>query len=270
MNKVDASEEIIHSICQSLGPVILRSRVESFTVLNSKVPVKFVHELIKHTKDIFSESTIKLHAESEKRRHARPIIAPQSNHDETKSNNNKRGTNLMSFMRPAINTEELNKWTMNSVMGVFQRNNNSSPTQEQQQQQQSTTPQNRSVPLAFGSIITRHESPPSSPRISPAITEEVAEENKVMFNGDHIFDDEVNQEKPDDILKDLDEKPKVAAQPESATAATVVTAATTNTTVPKEDKKNEDEKKDTPEQRPPHAGHIDSSFFDDDDDEDED
>lgn len=212
--------------------------------MNSKVPVKFVLELIKHTKEIFSETTVKLHAESEKRRHARPIVAPQASLEDTKSN--KRSSSLMSFMRPTISTaEELNKWTMNSMMGVFQRNTSHSPT-EQQQQQTSTTPANRSVPLAFGSTITQQDSPPSSPRISPAtVTEETVEE--VMFDGDHIFDEEPTQtEKSQDILKDFEDV-KIVAE--------------------KQEKKEENNTQERPAAAAAAAGHIDSSFFDDDEDE---
>ncbi|KAI9256394.1 hypothetical protein EDC94DRAFT_616308 [Helicostylum pulchrum] len=257
VSEVDASDEIVHSICQSLGPVILRSRVDSFTVMNSKVPVKFVLELIKHSKEIFSESTVKLHAESEKRRHARPIVAPQASLEDTKSSN-KRSNSLMSFMRPTINTaEELNKWTMNSMMGVFQRNTGQSPTEQQQQQQQtSTAPASRSVPLAFGSTITQQDSPPSSPRISPATVEETVEE--VMFDGDHIFDEETTTtqtEKSQDILKDFEEvkvvEEKQENKEENNTQERPATAAATTATAAA-------------------GGHIDSSFFDDDDEEDED
>lgn len=220
-------------ICQSLGPVILRSRTESFSILNSKVSIKFVHELIKHCKEIFSESTLKLHAESEKRRLARPIVAPQSD-ESIKAN--KRASGLMSFMRPTINTaEELNKWTVNSMMGVFQRNTttNSSPTNELPHSPSTT---NRSVPLSFGSTITQQESPPSSPKISA-----IHEEPKVMFDGDHIFDETAAHSTSEDILKDIDEKSI----------------------------KKEEEKENTQPVRPPPGEHIDSSFFDD-DDEDED
>lgn len=239
-----ASDETINLICQSLGPVILRARVDSFSILNSKVPIKFVYELIKHCKEIFSESTLKLHAESEKRRLARPIIAPQPQGDEAKSS--KRGNTLMSFMRPTINTaEELNKWTVNSMMGVFQRNTNQSPTDQQQQQQQQPATTNRSVPLAFGSTITQ-DSPPSSPRLTPAV--EKVEENKVVFDGDHIFDDEVQDSKSEDILKDIEEKSSEKTETK--------------------DEKKKDEDNNTQE-RPSQSGHIDSSFFDDDDEEDE-
>lgn len=231
-----ADDETIHTICQSLGPVILRSRVESFSVLNSKVPVKFVNELIKHCKEVFSESTMKLHAESEKRRLARPIVAPQS---EESGKSNKRASSLMSFMRPTINTaEELNKWTVNSMMGVFQRNTASqSPTD----QSQSPTSANRTVPLSFGSTITQQESPPSSPRAAPTIVEE--EPPKVMFDGDHIFD-ETTQNKSESILKDIEEE---------------------GTDIEKKDGKDQN----TQQTRPAPAEHIDSSFFDDDDEEDD-
>ncbi|KAG2197940.1 hypothetical protein INT47_002967 [Mucor saturninus] len=246
ISNVGASDETINLICQSLGPVVLRARVDSFSILNSKTPVKFVQELIKHSKEIFSESTLKLHAESEKRRLARPIIAPQPQGDETKSTS-KRANTLMSFMRPTISTaEELNKWTVNSMMGVFQRNTNQSPT-DQQPPPPATT--NRSVPLAFGSTITQ-DSPPSSPRLTAATAADVekVEENKVMFDGDHIFDDEVQNSKSEDILKDIEEK-------------STDTKETTN-----DEKKKEE---DNTQQRPSQGGHIDSSFFDDDDEEDE-
>jgi hypothetical protein len=219
-------------ICQSIGPVILRSRVESFSVLNSKVAVKFVHELIKHSKEIFSESTMKLHAESEKRRLARPIIAPQQQSDES-IKTNKRASGLMSFMRPTINTaEELNKWTVNSMMGVFQRNTTNSQSPTEHSQSPSTTT-NRSVPLSFGSTITQQDSPPSSPMMTVH-----EEEPKIMFDGDHIFD-ETTQNASEDILKDIDEK------------------------------KEEEKEKHTQPIRPTPGEHIDSSFFDDDDEDDE-
>lgn len=266
---MEASDDTLHNICQSLGPVILRARVDSFSILNSKVPVKFVHELMKYTKEIFSESTLKLHAESEKRRHARPIVAPTTTtQGETTSSNgtatsksNKRASSLMSFMRPTINTaEELNKWTVNSMMGVFQRNTSQSPTSSEQQQ--AHTPTTRSVPLSFGStIITQQDSPPSSPAInathntSPSL-DRIVEENKVMFDGDHIFDNEVpaaTAEKKDDEGIKQGEKEKEI--------------------VTKEEKKKEQDTQPTQEEvenRPAPAEHIDSSFFDDDDEEDED
>lgn len=203
------------------------------------MPVKFVHELIKYNKEIFSESTIKLHAESEKRRLARPIIAPQPQGDEAKSG--KRTNTLMSFMRPTINTaEELNKWTVNSMMGVFQRNTNQSPTD--QQQTPATT--NRSVPLTFGSTITQ-DSPPSSPRLIAVVENGV--ESKVMFDGDHIFDDEIQNSKSEDILKDIEEK-------------------STETIT----KTNEIKDEDNTQERSSQGGPIDTSFFDDDDEEEED
>jgi hypothetical protein len=243
-------------ICQSLGPVILRARVDSFSILNNKVPVKFVHELMKYSQDIFSESTMKLHAESEKRRHARPIVAPaDESATATKSSNNKRASSLMSFMRPTINTaEELNKWTVNSMMGVFNRNANSqSPTE-----QQLHTPSSRSVvPLNFGStIITQQDSPPSSPAMVASNTKTTTppldkiEENKVMFDGDHIFDDE-------DVA---------AAEKEDNQGTKEEGIEETK----EEGKKKENDTQQEPTKRPATTEHIDSSFFDDDDEEDED
>ena len=222
--KSEASEDTIHMICQSLGPVILRSRFESFSVLNSKISVKFVQELIKHHQQIFSETTLKLHAESEKRRLASPIVAPQS---EEANKSNKRASGLMSFIRPSISTaEDLNKWTVNSVMGVFQKNTS------QTELPHSPTTVNRAVPLSLGPTITQQDSPPSSPKTT------AVEEPKVMFDGDHIFD-ETTESKTEDILKDMDEK--------------------------SEEKVKEIEEN-TPA-RPAPVEHIDSSFFDDDDDD---
>jgi hypothetical protein len=248
IEKVSASPDITHTISQSLGPVILRSRVDTFSILNSKVPVKFVQEMINHYNDIFSHATLKLHTENEKRRLARPIVAQQQLQAEEKSN--KRSNSLMSFMRPTINTaEELNKWTVNSMMGVFQRgsttNTTTSPT---------TSPtmgnNSRSVPLSFGSTITQQESPPSSPSISPAHIKE--ELNKVMFDGgDDIFDDkkqhqqdESHDTKTEEILNDIEAKPTA-----------------------KED--DEDNNNNNAQQQKPAHENIDSSFFDDDDDDDD-
>jgi hypothetical protein len=151
----------------------------------------------------------------------------------------------MSFMRPTINTaEELNKWTVNSMMGVFQRTTTGqSPTD---QQAQTPTTRSAAVPLNFGSTITQQESPPSSPRVTAATTLDAIEENEVMFDGDHIFDEETTT-KSEDILKDID-------QEKSAT--------------------EEEKKENTQEQQEPtspsHGERIDSSFFDDDDEEEED
>ncbi|KAL0139254.1 hypothetical protein V8B55DRAFT_1449292 [Mucor lusitanicus] len=228
IQKTSASTDNIHNISQSLGPVILRSRVESFTILNSKTPVKFAQELINHYDNIFSESTLKLHAESEKRRLAKPIIAVQPQEEKA----NKRGS-LMSFMRPTINTaEELNKWTVNSMMGVFQRNSTTaaSPTSMEQQ-----SPLTRSVPLSFGSTITRQESPPSSPAMSPSASIPGAKKKEEPATED------ATHAGTDDILQDIDSKPE-------------------------EEKPNN-----TQAQQParPVPEQIDSSFFDDDDDEEE-
>jgi hypothetical protein len=240
IEKVSASPEIIHTICQSLGPVILRARVDTFSILNSKVPVKFVQEMINHYHDIFSESTLKLHVENEKRRLARPIVAQQVQPEDKSS---KRATSLMSFMRPTINTaEELNKWTVNSMMGVFQRTTATatSPTASP-----TMSGNNRSVPLSFGSTITQQESPPSSPSISPSLPVNSKEEPKIMFDGgDDIFDGEkpqqedVHDPKTEDILNDIDAK--------------TPTKQDTN----------------TQQQKTAHEN-IDSSFFDDDEDDDD-
>ncbi|KAG1048528.1 hypothetical protein G6F43_009084 [Rhizopus delemar] len=152
----NTSSDIVHAICQSLGPNILRPKSESYTTLNSKIPVQWMHFLLEQ--DLFSESTLKLHAESEKRRQAKPIVVSK----EEKKNAN----SLMSLI------VDENKWS--SVMGVFQRNQSSSPTSSVASP---TVEPKSSISLSFGSTVIT-QSPPQSPKL-------------VMFDGEDIFNDKV-------------------------------------------------------------------------------
>ncbi|KAI9271421.1 hypothetical protein BY458DRAFT_555626 [Sporodiniella umbellata] len=127
-----ASSDTVHDICQSLGPHLVRSQIESYTTLNSKIPTQWMHTLLEH--NFFSPSTHKLHAESEKRRKAKPIVV------ETDKKNG-----LMSLI------VDETKW--NTMKGVFQRSP-SSPTVEPKS----------SISLSFGSTVIT-QSPPSSPKI---------------------------------------------------------------------------------------------------------
>ncbi|CAO3702402.1 unnamed protein product [Rhizopus stolonifer] len=127
-----ASPDTVHAISQSLGPHILRPRLESYTTLNSKIPIQWMHMLLEQ--DLFSSSTHKLHADSEKRRRAKPIVV------ETEKKNG-----LMSLI------VDETKW--NTVKGVFQRSP-SSPTVEPKS----------SISLSFGSTVIT-QSPPQSPKI---------------------------------------------------------------------------------------------------------
>ncbi|KAI8369012.1 hypothetical protein BD560DRAFT_490159 [Blakeslea trispora] len=206
IKSTSASSDIVDQICQVLGPVILKSRTDTFSILNSRMPFKFCRALIYNYNDIFSETAVKLHAESEKRRHAKPIVAQTEEKTQTK-----RGSLMMSFMRPGA-TEG---W-----MGVFQRN--ASPTSPVE----NTVA--RTVPLSFASTITQHESPPSSPTLSPP-----KKATEIMFDGgDDIFDE-------DTFLKGMEED---------------------------EEDEQEQQKDDTQPKKPSQA-RIDSSFFDDDEED---
>ncbi|OBZ85642.1 Rho-GTPase-activating protein 8 [Choanephora cucurbitarum] len=183
-----APSDIVDQICQTMGPVILKNRNDTFSTLNSRVPFKFCQALICNYDDIFSETTFKLHAESEKRRHAKPIVAQTEEKAQTK-----RSSLMMSFMRPG--TAE-GGWS--NMMGVFQRN--TSPTSPVE----NTVA--RTVPLSFASTITQHESPPSSPTLSPK-----KKEAEIMFDGDDIFDADTLLEEKDQHQKD-DTQPKKPSQ----------------------------------------------------------
>ncbi|KAI8391155.1 uncharacterized protein BYT42DRAFT_610408 [Radiomyces spectabilis] len=180
----DGKNIMIEQISQSLGSVILRARTESLTTLTSRVPVRLALDLIKHQKEIFSENTLKSHAESEKRRQARPLVASKSDFSladqggKATSPTKKRG--LMSFMRP--NMEDTAKWGVNSMMGVFQRGAAADSPNE-------TKPTiNTATPRHFGGSTITQESPPSSPKVSPQKPSlPVDEKSDVMFDvTDHL------------------------------------------------------------------------------------
>ncbi|KAF7726518.1 hypothetical protein EC973_008649 [Apophysomyces ossiformis] len=194
-NGESLSDDEVHAIAQSLGPVILRARVESLMTLTSKVPIRLAHDLITHFKNIFSESTFKAHAESEKRRQARPLIATKADYPLAAGNpspTKKRG--FMSLVRPSV--EETTKWGMNSMMGVFQRTT-SSPGSD-------TRPVTAPAPMHFGGSAITHGSPPPSPKSNH--TEAVHnEETEVMFDvAEHVnrktkSDNDINSNAVDDL-----------------------------------------------------------------------
>ncbi|KAI8882886.1 hypothetical protein K501DRAFT_323748 [Backusella circina FSU 941] len=260
INEYSISNDVLDSICQSLGPIILRPRVETYTTMNSKVPFKFLKDLIKHENGIFSETTLKLHSESEKRRQAKPIvvtkddihtIAETNSSDNTDSVGNrtaKRAGSLMSFMRPSV-MEDTAKWGMSSVMGVFQRNNNGSVSPE------ATISTGRPISLSFGSPITQNESPPSSPRgFKPSDDSSIpSAASEVMFDiGEKIFTEPSAEKSDDAILKEVDVTQQVKKSVDVNSNSQTEKDANTQQSVP-EVKQEE----------------IDSSFFDDDDDDDE-
>ncbi|KAG0166219.1 hypothetical protein DFQ28_007612 [Apophysomyces sp. BC1034] len=193
-NQDALSDDEIYAIGQSLGPAILRARVESLTTLTSKIPARLAQDLITHFADIFSESTLQSHAESEKRRQARPLVATKSDYPlaaGSPSPTKKRG--FMSLVRPSV--EETTKWGVNSMMGVFQRTA-SSPVSD-------TRTFTTATPMHFGGSAITHGSPPSSPKSNHA---EIAPttEAEVMFDvAEHI---NRNSKDDDDVrLKATDE-----------------------------------------------------------------
>lgn len=103
------NDDVLIATSQSVGAVILRPRTESLTTLTSRMPERFARDLLIHTDTLFSDSVRKSHAESEKRRQAKPLVAQNP---APASPTTKRS--LMSFMQE-------DKWGVNSVMGVFQR-----------------------------------------------------------------------------------------------------------------------------------------------------
>jgi hypothetical protein len=223
--------------------------------MNSKVPFKFLKDLIKYYDGIFSESTLKLHSESEKRRHAKPIIASKDDINTISETNSgasddsgnraaKRAGSLMSFMRPSV-MEDTAKWGMSSVMGVFQRNNNGPVSPE------ATVSTGRPISLSFGSPITQNESPPSSPKgFKPSEDSSIPSiASEVVFDaGEKIFT-EPSDTNDNAVLKDIDSSQQAKksldgqAEKETSTQQSLSEAK---------------------------QGEIDSSFFDDDDDDDDD
>ncbi|KAI8144984.1 Rho GTPase activation protein, partial [Fennellomyces sp. T-0311] len=137
-------QDDVQAISDSLGPVILRPRTESLTTLTSSLPIQFVQDLVNHYDTLFSEATLKSHAESEKRRQARPLVA--TNYPLPSTNNEANTTS--------------DKW-----MGVFQRNNSmsSASTSSSSEPRSSFTRPTPPIPIT---AITQG-SPPSSPKELP-------------------------------------------------------------------------------------------------------
>lgn len=160
-NKLD--DAAVESIGDSLGSVILRPGHESLTTLTSRVPMYFGRDLIKHYDTFFNEATLKSHAESEKRRQARPLRAESNLADATRQPQQRRS--LMSFMRS--NNEE--KWNM-----IFQRNAagttsaaSSSAASVASSERVSSSSFTRPTPMTSGTA-TMQDSPPLSPVKAPA------------------------------------------------------------------------------------------------------
>ncbi|KAI9254436.1 hypothetical protein BDA99DRAFT_157514 [Phascolomyces articulosus] len=195
----------IQAVSQSLGPVILRPRVESLATLTSPMPLLFVKDVLNHFDTIFSESTLKSHAESEKRRQARPLIATNyplsvgtgvnnnNNNNNiatptTPTNNNndttpllapsptKQRRGIMSFMRSSSMNETTPSPTSNNDkwMGVFQRNNSISSTSTKSSSEQQRTSFTRPTPPISTTAITQG-SPPSSPTMNATRNNSVKE-----------------------------------------------------------------------------------------------
>lgn len=124
----------------------------------------FGRDLIKHYDTFFNEATLKSHAESEKRRQARPLRAESNLGDATKQPQQRRS--LMSFMRS--NNEE--KWNM-----IFQRNgagttsatSSSSAASVASSERVSSSSFTRPTPMTSGTA-TMQDSPPLSPVKAPA------------------------------------------------------------------------------------------------------
>ena len=156
----------MESIGESLGTVVLRPRHESLTTLTSRVPMYFGRDLIKHYDTFFNEATMKSHAESEKRRQARPLRAESNLADATtKHQQPQQRRSLMSFMRS--NNEE--KWNM-----IFQRNatgttssTSSSAASVASSERISSSSFTRPTPMTSGTA-TMQDSPPLSPVKAPA------------------------------------------------------------------------------------------------------
>ena len=162
------------------------------------MPTLLAKDLLNHYDTVFSEATLKSHAESEKRRQARPLIAtnyplamssslvgtpttPTSTNNATNNNNDassppaasptKQRRGLMSFMRNNNNSNETsatNNTDSNRWMGVFQRNNSvssSSASTNSSSEQQRTSFSRPTPPIPTTATAITKGSPPSSPKI---------------------------------------------------------------------------------------------------------
>ncbi|KAI7849131.1 hypothetical protein BDC45DRAFT_521630 [Circinella umbellata] len=184
----------IQTVSQSLGPVILRPQVESLATLTTPMPTLFAEDLLNHYDSVFSESSLKSHAENEKRRQARPLIATNyplamssslvgtptstsnaTNNDDASSppapSPTKQRRGIMSFMRSNNNsnsneTSAMNNTDTNRWMGVFQRNNSvssSSASTNSSSEQQRTSFSRPTPPIPTAATAITQGSPPSSP-----------------------------------------------------------------------------------------------------------
>lgn len=178
-------DETVTAISQSLGSVMIRTNQESLTALTSRVPAHLTYDLIKHYNDIFSDTTLQAHTDSEKRRQARPLVVAQASNyatssaspstTSTDSSATKKLGGIMSFMRSGGIVDDP-KWSL----GVFRGNGTSN-----QQENVSATSTSNTRHSFTPSTIT-HGSPPLVPQKDstspspPPVTE-------VMFDvADHV------------------------------------------------------------------------------------
>ncbi|KAI8977386.1 hypothetical protein BDF20DRAFT_874498 [Mycotypha africana] len=273
---VSASSEIIESMCHSLGPVVLRARVESFSTLNSKVPFRLMYELISHYHEIFTETTFKMQFERVKQRQAKLVVAAtdieqQPRHGDTSQNSAKRSnsSSFMSFMRPTINTsEELsNKWR-----NMFQKNTTSSPLSAGLSSSSSpgggsqpSPSMVKSIPLSFGSLITGETFLSSSPPSSLKDNATVATKATTISSGDdkdNIPSPSLEQEQPTTVMFDANNHMKEEdSQPNGSQEDRFLAHNS-------DDNSNNNDAASSVK-RPEKPNETDSSFFDDDDDEEE-
>ncbi|CAO3594914.1 unnamed protein product [Absidia cylindrospora] len=178
----DVPDETITAISQSLGSVMIRSNRESLTTLTSRVPAHLTYDLITHFNDIFSDTTLQAHAESEKRRQARPLVVTQAASYATSSDSpititdspttKKRG-GIMSFMRSGGIVDEP-KWSLGVFRGNESSNQQATSTSTTRHSFTPSTITNGSPPL----LPQNDAVPPPSP--SPPVAE-------VMFDvTDHV------------------------------------------------------------------------------------
>ncbi|CAO3611018.1 unnamed protein product [Cunninghamella echinulata] len=199
------SDEILTSISQSLGSAIVRSRDDTLTSSTSRVPASLTYDLIKHYDDVFNENTLQAHAESEKRRQAKPIVVADNTESSTANSSlNKKRGGIMSFMRN--NSVDDKKWSLGGVFGTSAHqdttNNNSNTTLTP-----TTTTSNTKHSL-FASTIT-HDSPPLSPQ--PDNHTNVSQpplppKNEVMFDVSELVSQKStnNGITTETILQDID------------------------------------------------------------------
>lgn len=193
----------------------------------------FGRDLIKHYDTFFNEATLKSHAESEKRRQARPLRAESNLTDSTRQQQpqQQQRRSLMSFMRS--NNEE--KWNM-----IFQRNatgttstTSSSAASVASAERVSSSSFTRPTPMTSGTA-TMQDSPPLSPTkatipapLSPSeespnsTSEKQPVDNKVDDKKESNHDEKAKQDDKNKQDVDKSEQAKSSATP-SANKDTVV------------------------------------------------